>query len=112
VASTTAVAWLSVFDKWGLVFEREAALEVIAVFSRFEGLFPSFVTHFSKELTKDCPPVTLTRVEPWFVDLLVTESGSTAHAGGKAAPRVLLFHVHSVFPSSYVFRGTSLPSGV
>jgi len=48
VTSTTAVAWLAAFDKWGLDFERDAALEVIAVFSRCEGLLPSFLTHFSK----------------------------------------------------------------
>jgi len=106
------VAWLAEFDKWGLVIERDAALEVIAVFSRCEGLLPSFVTHFSKGLIKHCPPVTLSRVEPWFVDLLVTGSGSAAHAGGGAVPRVLLSHVHSVFSAAYAFHGTSLPSGV
>ena len=112
VTSATAVAWLADFDKWGLVIERDAALEVIAVFSRCEGLLPSFVTHFSKGLIKNCPPVTLSRVEPWFVDLLVTGSGSAAHAGGGAVLRVLLSHVHSVFSAAYAFHGTSLPSGV
>jgi len=112
VTSTTAVAWLAAFDKCGLDFERYAALEVITVFSRFEGGLPSFVTQFSKGLIKNCPPVTLSRVEPWFFDLLVTGSGSGAHAGGSAVTRVLLFHVHSVFFAAYAFHGTSLPSGV
>jgi len=112
VTSTTAVACLAAFDKWGLVFERDAALEDIAVFSRCERFLPCFVTHFSEGFIKDCPPVTLSRLEPLVVDVQVTGSGSAAHAGGGAVPRVLLSHVHSVFFAAYAFHGTSLPSAV
>jgi len=42
-----ATAWLSALDKWSIKMEPEAAMEVVAIFLRCNGLFPSYFTHFA-----------------------------------------------------------------
>jgi len=54
-AYVAATAWLSALDKWSIKMEPEAAMEVVAIFFRSDGLFPSNLTHFDIGLVKGSP---------------------------------------------------------
>jgi len=105
-----ATAWLSALDKWSMKMEPEAAMEVVAVFLRCDGLFPSYFTHFAVGLVKGSPPASTSRLEPWFVAMLNEGSGSQVPGSSGGVSRVHRAYVHAVISAAYAFHGASLPA--
>ena len=105
-----ATAWLSALDKWSMKMEPEAAMEVVAVFLRCDGLFPSYFTHVAVGLVKGSPPASTSRLEPWFVAMLNEGSGSQVPGSSGGVSRVHLAYVHAVISAAYAFHGASLPA--